>query len=74
MPTGPKLTRADTTALWYAIQAQGEVIDLRLRQGFTLDHMEPERVRLFAARAALRKVNTIRKLQGEHIPAGGAAP
>lgn len=62
-PTAPHLTRADTTALWYAVQAQSEVIDLRLRDGFTLDQMEPERVRLFAARAALRKVNQIRKVQ-----------
>lgn len=62
-PKAPKLTRADTTALWHAVQAQGEVIDLRLRDGFTLDQMEPERVRLFAARAALRKVNHIRKVQ-----------
>ena len=70
----PKLTRADTTALWYSVQAQSEVIDLRLRDGFTLDQMEPQRVHLFAARAALRKVNAIRKLQVDHKPAGGPAP
>ena len=73
-PKAPKLTRADTTALWHAVQAQGEVINLRLRDGFTLDQMEPERVRLFAARAAFRKVNAVRKLQAEQKTAGGAAP
>lgn len=73
-PPVPKLTRADTTALWYSVQAQSEVIDLRLRDGFTLDQMEPQRVHLFAARAALRKINAIRKLQVDHKPAGGPAP
>ncbi len=73
-PTAPHLTRADTTALWYAVQAQSEVIDLRLRDGFTLDQMEPERVRLFAARAALRKVNAIRSAQTNRKSAGGSGP
>ena len=67
-PTAPHLTRADTTALWYAVQAQSEGIDLRLREGFTLEQMEPERVRLFAARAALRKVNQMRKVQALTAP------
>ena len=73
-PPVPKLTRADTTALGYSVQAQSEVIDLRLRDGFTLDQREQQRVNLFAARAALRKVNAIRKLQVDHKPAGGPAP
>ena len=56
-----KLTKVDTVALWHAVQAQDEIISLRLREGFTLEQMEPQRARLFAARAALRKVNQIRK-------------
>lgn len=63
-----QLTRADTTALWHAVQAQDEVISLRLREGFTLDQMEPQRARLFAARAALRKVNQMRKVQALTAP------
>ena len=73
-PAAPHLTRADTTALWYTVQAQSEVIDLRLRDGFTLDQMEPERLRLFAARAALRKVNAIRSVQTNRKSAGGSGP
>jgi hypothetical protein len=74
LPKIPKLTRSDTKALWHAVQGQGEVISLRLREGFTLDEMAPARAHLFEARAALRKVNAIRKAQADRKPAGSAHP
>ncbi len=73
-PKLPKLTRAETKALWHTVQAQREVIQVRQDEGFTLDQLGTERATLETARAALRKINAIRKLQGEHKHAGGAAP
>ncbi|WP_311221372.1 MULTISPECIES: hypothetical protein [unclassified Acidovorax] len=63
--TTPQLTRADTKALWHAVQAQREVFLLRQKEGFTLADLATECADLVAARAALAKINTIRKVQAE---------
>lgn len=64
-----KLTRADTKALWHAVEAQGIVIKDCQRRGFTLDDLQAERATRDAARAALRKVNAIRQAQAEECAA-----
>ena len=73
-PKLPKLTRADTKALWHAVEAMGTVIKDYQRQGWTLNDLHAESTNRDAARAALRKINAIRKLQVDHKPAGGPAP
>ncbi|MDR6767693.1 hypothetical protein J2W88_002974 [Acidovorax delafieldii] len=78
--TGPlQLTKDDTVALWYAVQAQGDMYratrDLHRDEGkFTSEQIEADRQRLAQSKRALRKVNAIRKLQVEREPAGGAGP
>lgn len=74
-PCTTKLTRADTRALWHAVKAQGEMVAVRLREGFTLEQLGPERDLTCAARTALRKVNAIRKTQASARgrKAGGGA-
>lgn len=60
---GPKLTKADTVALWHAV----EWMALCLRQADPAQEspeaLDAERERLRAARAALRKVNALRREQ-----------
>ena len=73
------LTKADTVALWHAVQAQSDLFratrDLHRETGqFTAEQIEGERLRLLHSKRALRKVNAIRKLQVERDPAGGAGP
>lgn len=79
------LTKADTVALWHAVQAQSDLFratrDLHREDGqFTAEQIEGERLRLLHSKRALRKVNAIRKQQAmqvltaEHKAAGGAAP
>ncbi|MBV7428091.1 MULTISPECIES: hypothetical protein [unclassified Acidovorax] len=62
-PTMPKLTRADTKALWHTVQAQREVIQVRQGEGYTLADLTGARKSLKGAQAALCKVNAIRKAQ-----------
>lgn len=79
------LTKADTVALWHAVQAQSDLFRatraLHREDGqFTAEQIEGERLRLLLSKRALRKVNAIRKqqdmqvLQIENKPAGGAGP
>lgn len=57
-----RLTRADTIALWHAVKGFSEHIDDILRLDGVEEYMlQDERQQLAAARAALRKVNSIRK-------------
>ncbi|MFM2254162.1 MAG: hypothetical protein RJB68_2499 [Pseudomonadota bacterium] len=83
--TVTSLTKADTVALWHAVQAQSDLFratrDLHREDGqFTAEQIEGERLRLLHSKRALRKVNAIRKqqamqvLQIENKPAGGAGP
>lgn len=56
------LTKADTVALWYAVDAFGYSVRAMLGiEGFTPEQVESERARLIAAKRALRKVNKLRK-------------
>jgi hypothetical protein len=61
MPDRMELTKADTVALWHAVQWMG----LCLRSGELMpgDTLATERKRLTAAKRALRKVNEIRNAQ-----------
>lgn len=56
------LTKADTRALWYAVQCLS--LEVRVMHAdpanFTQEQLKAEQQRLRAARAALRKVNAIR--------------
>ena len=60
-----KLTKADTVALWYAVDWADHVMRNWRRDGFKDDsdrqHYEQEHARLRLAKRALRKVNAIRK-------------
>lgn len=79
------LTKADTVALWHAVQAPSDLFRatraLHREDGqFTAEQIEGERLRLLHSKRALRKVNAIRKQQAvqvlpaEHKAARGAAP
>lgn len=78
-----KLTKADTVALWHAVNAQGYAMQAmrelnREQPGkFTAEEIEGEDARLTQAKRALRKVNAIRKAQSEesvrHISGKGRA-
>lgn len=82
--TAEKLTKDDTRALWYAVEAQHEMLRAMRGEGFTSEQMEAEPAAVLAARRALCKVNAIRKaqscrstanpqvLQAEPKTAGGA--
>jgi len=65
-PIAP-LTKADTTALWYAVDAYSSMVramrDLPTR--LPEASIDKERQILLTAKRALRKVNAIRKSQGE---------
>ena len=62
------LTKADTVALWHAIQWMESVLTSWRRDGF-LDGSRPQydyqRELMLQAKRALRKVNAIRKSQAE---------
>lgn len=68
-PTDTTLTKADTVALWYAVDSytlQVQVMpSMTMPDGstFSTDQIESERERLKAAKRALRKVNALRKAQ-----------
>lgn len=54
-----KLTKADTVALWHAVQWMA--LCLKQNEQFPSDTLATERERLAAARRALRKVNDLRR-------------
>lgn len=62
-----RLTKADTVALWHAVNWTEIVLREWLRDGFKDDtdkaQYEAERERLRTAKRALRKVNAIRKAE-----------
>lgn len=66
-PPDTNLTKADTVALWHAVQWMQDVLREWRRDGFTEDRpqaaYEAERGILLRAKRALRKVNAIRKAQ-----------
>lgn len=55
-----KLTKAETTALWYAVQCMCDCVQAMRSMDFTPEQIEAERARLKVATHALRKVNKIR--------------
>jgi hypothetical protein len=72
-----QLTKADTTALWYAVDAYGSMVHAMRDLPTCLSEaaIDKERQILLTAKRALRKVNAIRKtgvLQVERKTAGGA--
>lgn len=66
-PIDTTLTKADTVALWHAVNWMDTVLREWRRDGFKDDMdksvHEDERQKLLQARRALRKVNAIRKGQ-----------
>lgn len=76
MTPAPLLTKADTVALWHAIQWMESVLRNWRRDGFA-DGSQPQYDHqselLLQAKRALRKANAIRKNQQvDHKPAGSA--
>lgn len=61
---GSRLTKADTVALWYAVQAMKELVGAMRTMDFTPEQKAAEQQRLADAHRALRKVNRIRRGQG----------
>ena len=59
-----KLTKADTVALWHAVQAMKELVVAMRTMSFTPEQKAAEQQRLNDANRALRKVNRIRRQQG----------
>lgn len=57
-----ELTRADTKALWHAVECMKEMIhQARLMPTINERYIDEEEKRLKTARRALRKVNELRK-------------
>lgn len=56
-----KLKKSDTVALWHAVQAQGDMVQAMKGMNFTPEQVEVEQAKLSASKAALRKVNAIRR-------------
>lgn len=61
----PELTKTDTVALWYAVDAYASMVKAMkdLHQPIAPDVAAKERQVLATAKLALRKVNAIRKAQ-----------
>lgn len=58
----PKLTKADTVALWHAVKALEELCTAMDEMGsFKPEQIAVERGRLATAKRALRKVQAIRR-------------
>lgn len=59
------LTKADTVALWHAVEAFGYAVRVmpEMVPPLSQECIEQDRKRLAAAKKALRKVNAIRKEQ-----------
>lgn len=62
-PADNKLTKADTRALWHAVQGFHELVRAMRGEGFAADVIDAELATVRAAKHALRKVNAIRKAQ-----------
>ncbi|MDM0118908.1 hypothetical protein [Variovorax arabinosiphilus] len=68
-PATTILTKADTVALWHAVDALNwQIVGMREANKeepgrFTPEQFDAERQRLLQAKRALRKVNAIRKAQ-----------
>ena len=68
-PTDITLTKADTVALWYAVDSYA--LQVQVMPSMTMpdgskiapEQIEAERARLLLAKRALRKVNALRKTQ-----------
>lgn len=88
-PADKFLTKADTVALWHAVNWMEMCVRQPAPEGTPQEAIETERERLRTAKRALRKVNAIRKAQPTVLraarsstskpqvddkPAGGAAP
>lgn len=62
-------SKADTVALWHAVQWMATVVQEMRRERFQDEReraqYDAERARLTAAKRALRKANTIRKSQAQ---------
>lgn len=59
--TVARLTKADTVALWHAVNNMALMVqELPRVEGVTPEQIEAERERLRAAKRALRKVNALR--------------
>ena len=68
----PKLSKADTVALWHAVDAYAySVRAMSDIDGITPETLGAERSRLLAAKRALRKVNAIRKAKFPILTGGG---
>ena len=57
------LTKADTVALWHAVESYEYAVRAMKSMDFTPEQMAGEMARLKAAKQALRKVNAIRREQ-----------
>jgi len=60
-PAAVGLTKDDTRALWYAVEALGYQVAAMRDMDFTDEQRQSERALLLAAKRALRKANAIRK-------------
>ena len=69
-----QLTRADTVALWHAVNWMEMCVRQTATEGTPQEAIDTERERLRTAKRALRKVNAIRSGQARHKTAGGAGP
>lgn len=56
-----KLLKAETVALWYAVESMVDAVRVMPDCGCTPDQVDAERERLKLAKQALRKVNKFRK-------------
>lgn len=55
-----KLNKADTVALWYAVDNYALMVAQMKNGDFPKEVLDAERARVLAAKRALRKVNAIR--------------
>jgi hypothetical protein len=67
-PTDMALTKADTVALWHAVNWMELCVRQPYSEGTPQEVIDAERERLRTAKRALRKVNAIRKAQAEGTP------
>ena len=66
------LTREDTTALWHAVKALGDILEAtRKLEGVYPEHLAEDEAQLARARRALRKANKLREEMGRRP---GATP
>lgn len=53
---GRRITKADSVALWHAVQAMSDLVRAMKDMDFTQEQKDAEALRLGAAKKALRKV------------------